>query len=136
MGYKLGPTQINGVKSQISRDHRFECQNRELDCVIRNVLFILINFWDLLSEKETNNIYIYILKVVCLLYWYCILICQENYWSILYWKRKAIRQLIISKKIQKFHGRLTDAGIFPTFFCNFDNGWWFLKFIIAISWNF
>ena len=44
MGYKLGPTQINGVKSQISRDHRFECQNRELDCVIRNVLFILINF--------------------------------------------------------------------------------------------
>ena len=62
MGYKLGPTQINGVKSQISRDHRFECQNRELDCVIRNVLFILINFWDLLSEKETNNIYIYIYK--------------------------------------------------------------------------
>ena len=43
MGYKLGPTQINGVKSQISKDHRFECQNRELDCVIRNVLFILIN---------------------------------------------------------------------------------------------
>ena len=44
MGYKLGPTQINGVKSQISKDRRFECQNRELDCVTRNVLFILINF--------------------------------------------------------------------------------------------
>lgn len=35
---------IIGVNSQISKDHRFECQNRELDCVIRNVLFNLINF--------------------------------------------------------------------------------------------
>lgn len=54
---------IIGVKSQISKDHRFECQNRELDCVIRNVLFNLINFWDSLSEKETNSV----LKAVCLL---------------------------------------------------------------------
>ena len=87
MGYKLGPTQINGVKSQISRDHRFECQNRELDCVIRNVLFILINFWDLLSEKETNNIYIYIKSGL-----FTLLILHP------YMPRKLLKYIVLKKK--------------------------------------